>query len=264
MTAKQRIACVFAHPDDETFCVGGMVAKYADAGVSIDLFCATDGDAGKSAGVSVASREELAAIRRRETRAACDILGIDAIEFGDYPDGGLESVEQKKLISDIVAFIRRTQPTVILGFGPEGAPTGHRDHMAMSRATMAAFFLSGLSTAFPDQALTPHSAKRLYFHAWQLPLRDPKLVLESVPATVQIDVREWKPRKEAAFKAHATQQGSANAFYLGALNDDEYLAFGGGVPQPRAMIGDVFEGLQSRDAIARNEVLADESFDRLR
>ena len=56
-----RIGCVFAHPDDETFCVGGIVAKYAAAGVPVDLFCATNGDAGKSASVPVSSREELAA-----------------------------------------------------------------------------------------------------------------------------------------------------------------------------------------------------------
>jgi LmbE family N-acetylglucosaminyl deacetylase len=147
------------------------------------------------------------------------------------------------LIGDIVAFIRRTRPTVILGFGPEGAPTGHRDHMAMSRATMAAFYLSGLATQFVDQELASYTAKRLYFHAWQLPMRDPRLVLESVPASVELDVREWKSRKEAAFKAHSTQQGSANAFYLGALNDAEYLAFGAGDPQPGAMIHDIFDGL---------------------
>jgi LmbE family N-acetylglucosaminyl deacetylase len=243
MTAHTRIACIFAHPDDETFCVGGIVAKYAEAGIPIDLFCATNGDAGKSASVPVSSREELAALRRSELRAACDILGIGEIKLAGYPDGGLETVEPKKLIGDIVAFIRRTQPSVILGFGPEGAPTGHRDHTAMSRATTAAFFLSGLATQFAEQGLAPFSAKRLYFHAWQLPMRDPRLVLESVPATVAIDVRPWKAKKVAAFKAHVTQQGSASAFYDGALNDDEYLAFGAGVPQSRAMIADVFDGL---------------------
>jgi LmbE family N-acetylglucosaminyl deacetylase len=52
-----RIACVFAHPDDETFCVGGTIAKYAAAGIRIDLFCATNGDAGKNSSVPVSSRE---------------------------------------------------------------------------------------------------------------------------------------------------------------------------------------------------------------
>lgn len=236
----KRIALVFAHPDDETFCVGGIVAKYAAAGATIDLFCATNGDAGKSAAVPVSSREELARIRQEETRAACEILGISSIAFAGYGDGELEAANPTQLTGDVVSFVRRTKPDVILGFGPEGAPTGHRDHKAMSRITTAAFFLSGLKTSYPDQGLEPHAASRLFYHAWALPLSDPKLTLESVPFTCAIDVRAYREKKEAAFKAHRTQQGSAHAFYGGALKDVEELAFAAGAPQPHAIIDDLF------------------------
>jgi N-acetylglucosamine malate deacetylase 2 len=240
-----RIACVFAHPDDETFCAGGIVAKYAVAGVPVALFCATNGDAGKTAGVPVSSREELAQIRQQETREAARILGIACVEFGGYGDGTLNTLDPAPLIGDIVAFIRRHQPTVILGFGPEGAPTGHRDHRAMSRATLAAFFLSELRTSYPEQiarGLAPHRAKRLFFHAWYLPLSDPRLTLEPVPPTVGIDVRGMRDRKLEAFRAHRTQQLSYEAFKT-SLVDVERLAFAAGVPQPRPMIDDVFDGL---------------------
>jgi len=237
------VGLVFAHPDDETFCVGGTVAKYAATGVKFDLFCATNGDAGKAAGVPVSSREELAALRRAELRKACDILGIGEIDLAGYPDGGVQQADQNALVGDIVAFIRRTKPLVVIGFGPEGAPTGHRDHRAMFAATTAAFFLAPLQSAYPDQKLEPHAPARLFFHAWDFPLRDPRLKLESVPATCSIDVRDFRDRKEAAFKAHVTQQGSAQAFYDGALVDFERLAFAAGVPQPRPSITDVFDGL---------------------
>lgn len=242
-TRDARIGCIFAHPDDETFCVGGILAKYAAAGVAIDLYCATYGDAGKSAGVPVSSREELAELRRKETYAAAEILGIGSIEFGGYSDGALDTADATRLTSDIVAFIRRTRPTVLIGFGPEGAPTGHRDHRALSRVTTAAFFLSGLRTAFPEQGLAPFAARRLFYHAWEFPLRDPRLTLESVPSTVAIDVREWKTQKDQAFQAHATQQGSADAFYSSALNDVEHLAFAAGAPQPLTPGDDIFDGL---------------------
>ncbi len=241
-----RIACVFAHPDDETFCVGGIVAKYAAAGVPIDLFCATNGDAGKSAGVPVSSREELAEIRRRELRAAASILGIGTIEMPGYRDGELAQADSSRLIGDIVGFIRRTRPTVVLTFGPEGAPTGHSDHRAVSRAATAAFFLAQLATAYPDQQVPPHRPLRLYYQAWTFPFPDPKLKLESVPATVQIDVTPWKGRKDAAFRAHVTQQGSAPVFYSGAFFDVEYLALAAGVAQPAPIIDDVFAGLDVR------------------
>lgn len=243
MSNERRIACIFAHPDDETFCVGGIIAKYASRGAHVDLFCATNGDAGKSASVPVSSREELAELRRNELRTAATILGIDTIELAGHQDGALEQVDPKQLTAEMVAFIRRTRPEVILTFGPEGAPTRHTDHMTISRTATAAYFLSGLHTAFREQGLAPHQAKRLYYHAWEYPLADPKFDVESVPFTAAVDVRDWMPTKDAAFKAHVTQQGSAHAFYSSALKDIEHLALSAGAPQPRAVIDDLFEGL---------------------
>ena len=241
-----RIACVFAHPDDETFCTGGTIAKYAAAGIRTDLFCATNGDAGKNSGAPVSSREELAEIRRRELLEASRILGIDAVDQPGYGDGTLGQLDPTDLIGDIVAFLRRTRPTVVITFGPEGAPTGHRDHRAISRAATAAHFLSGLRTAYPEQAergLEPHRAARLYYHAWHFPHVDPYLKLESVPPTATIEVREWKACKLAAFKAHATQQYAYDLFVRSVLLDTEPFALASGTPQPAAMVDDLFAGL---------------------
>jgi len=242
---SQRIACVFAHPDDETFCVGGIIAKYADAGHRIDLFCATNGDAGKNAGVPVSSRQELAELRKAELAAAARVLGIASVETPGYGDGALGTLDPTPIIGHIVAFIRRHQPDVILTFGPEGAPTGHRDHSAISRATTAAFFLAELATQYPEQiahGLRPHRPARLFYQSWSYPMADPRLNLEPVPPTVVIDVRAWRHRKIAAFQAHATQQLSAKAFES-TLVGEERLAFAAGVPQPRAEITDLFDGL---------------------
>jgi LmbE family N-acetylglucosaminyl deacetylase len=242
-----RIGCIFAHPDDETFCVGGIIAKYASAGAEIDLYCATHGDAGKSASVPVSSREQLAQIRRKELDAAARILGIHSIEIGRYRDGELSQADLSQLVGDIVAFIRRLRPHVLLGFGPEGAPTGHRDHRTLSYATTAAFFLSQLGTAYPEQTLAPYRARRLYYHAWAYPMPDPKLKLEAVPTTALIDVRLWKDRKAAAFEAHATQRGSSHAFYSSALVDVEHLALAAGDAQPAPIVDDLFAGLPPLD-----------------
>jgi LmbE family N-acetylglucosaminyl deacetylase len=241
-----RIACVFAHPDDETFCVGGTIAKYAAAGIRTDLFCATNGDAGKNSSVPVSSREELAEIRKEELREAARILGIESIELPGYGDGTLHQLEPTDLIGDVVSFLRRTRPTVVLGFGPEGAPTGHRDHRAMSRVVTAAFFLSGLRTAYAEQltaGLEPHRAARLFYHAWQFPHRDPRLKLESVPATVIIDNRPWLDRKLAAFLAHKTQQYAYELFKNDVLLDSEFFALAAGTPQPSAIDDELFAGL---------------------
>ncbi len=170
------------------------------------------------------------------------MLGIESVDQAAYGDGTLNQLDPTELIGDMVAFIRRTRPTVIVTFGPEGAPTGHRDHRAVSRAATAAYFLAGLPTQYSEQGLEPHQASRLYYHAWTFPV-DPSLKLESVPTTSEIDVRAWNDRKLAAFKAHATQQYAYDLFVRSVLRDTEPFALASGTPQPRAMTDDLFEGL---------------------
>jgi LmbE family N-acetylglucosaminyl deacetylase len=238
------IACVFAHPDDETFTLGGTIARYSDAGVRCSLFCATDGNAGRSAAVTVSSPAELGALRRKELAAAAKVLGLATVELAGHGDGVLRDVDPDKLVGEIVHFFRRHRPDIVVTFGPEGAPTGHRDHRAISRAATAAFFLAGVLTAYPEQLddLRPHAAARLYYSAWAPPPAGSPLTLHSVPATAAIDVRRFRGRKQAAFLAQPSQRGS-QAFFDQSLTDAEYFALASGAPQPRAIIEDLFEGL---------------------
>ena len=182
-------------------------------------------------------------MRRRELDEAARILGITSVERGGYTDGEIALADAASLIADLVGFIRRRRPTVIFTFGPEGAPTGHADHAALSRVATSAFFLAQLATSHSDQNLAPHRTARLFYHAWDFPLAEKRLRLESVPGTARIDVRAWKDRKAAAFAAHATQQGSGGVFYSSAFHDVEVLAFAAGVPQPAPIVDDVFAGL---------------------
>jgi LmbE family N-acetylglucosaminyl deacetylase len=188
----------------------------------------------------------LAAIRREEARAASDILGIASIEFAGYGDGALQQLDPAVLTGSIVAFIRRHRPTIVLTFGPEGAPTGHRDHRAISRAATAAFFLAELRTAYPEhieRGLAPHRASRLFYHAWQYPHKNPSLKLESVPPTARVDATSCRQRKLDAFMAHATQRYAYDLFVTDVLLDAEFFAFAAGTPQPRPAIDDLFDGL---------------------
>jgi LmbE family N-acetylglucosaminyl deacetylase len=240
------LTCIYAHPDDETFSGGGTYAKYAKAGVRITLFCATDGDAGKTSGLKVASKEELGAIRRNELNAAARILGVQAVELTGYPDGGLRAMDQEELIGRIVRHIRRERPQVVVTFGPEGAPNTHPDHRVISRAATAAFFLSANRTVYAEQlreGLEPHASARLFYVAWPRP--DPGAVLrtESMPATARIDVRNFREQELAAWHAHVSQQALQHRFDETAATDEEYFAFAAGMPQPAPLVDDLFAGL---------------------
>lgn len=236
------LAAVFAHPDDETFAVGGTLARYHAMGVRWDLYCATDGDAGRSSGIPVSSRAELATLRRNELRLAARHLGAGEIACAGHPDGALGGVDTDLLVGEIVRFLRAVRADVVVTFGPEGAPTGHRDHKVISRAATAAFFLSGLRTAYPD-AGAPHAARRLYYVTWDPPGPGAELQLEGLPATARLDVRDWHDAKREAFHFHATQRQHEPRFVELGLTDEELFALASGVPQPRAVVADLFEGL---------------------
>ena len=240
-----RLGCVFAHPDDETFTAGGTIARLAATGNHIDLFCATDGDAGRSSGVPVSSRAELAALRRAELTAAASILGITSVSTAGHGDGVLKEVDPDRLIGEIVLFLRQHRPEVVVTFGPEGAPTQHRDHRAISRAATAAFFLAGLATEYADQIgeADPHTPSRLYYTAWDPPEPGSELMALSQPVTCRVPVLAYLDLKREAFLAHATQRQHQRRFEELTMLPEERFAFAAGVPQPRPVTESLFEGL---------------------
>lgn len=75
---------ILAHPDDESFSVGGTLAKFATHGVRVILICATR----REAGVSGMKPEDAGEIREGELREAAKHLGIE-VYLLDYRDGGL-------------------------------------------------------------------------------------------------------------------------------------------------------------------------------
>jgi LmbE family N-acetylglucosaminyl deacetylase len=226
------LAAIFAHPDDETFSIGGTVARAADAGIACHLFCATDGDAGRASGVAVGSRAELGERRRRELREAARVLGFASVHPAGYPDGALGAVAADELIGEVVRFLRRHRPSVVVTFGPEGGPNTHRDHRAISRAATAAYHLAGLATAYPEQlresGLGTHRPSRLYYVSWDPPAPDAEHPALAVPATTRVDVAAWLDRKRAAFEAHVTQHTLRDRFEQLGLTPHEAFALAAG------------------------------------
>ena len=240
------LAAIFAHPDDETFAVGGTLARHAGGGGRSLLYCATDGDAGKSSGIAVSSREALGRLRRAELEAAARVLGIGEVRLGGHPDGALAGADQEALIGEIVALLRAARPGVVVTFGPEGAPTGHRDHGAISRAATAAFFLAALPSAYPEQGaagLAPFAPSRLYYVTFEPPMPEGLRHPHGLPVTARLAVAPFDAVRREAFEAHRTQHQWRDRFEEAAMKPEEQFFLVAGVPQPRAVVEDLFEGL---------------------
>jgi LmbE family N-acetylglucosaminyl deacetylase len=240
------LTCIFAHPDDETFVTGATLARYAAAKIPCALYCATDGDAGRSSGIPVASPRELGALRRNELGTAARLLGVSQLAFGGHGDGTLATADPEPLLRDIVRFIRQTRPSIVVTFGPEGAPTGHRDHRAISRLATAAFHLAALPTEYAedlDADVQPHAARRLYYTTWQVPAPGDEFPRHGLPVTASVDARPHNAVKMAAFMAHVSQRDHLQRFHHLAWLDAEHFSLAAGVPQPRALTDDLFAGL---------------------
>jgi len=132
----QRLLGLFAHPDDETFCSGGTLARYTAAGATARVVSFTRGQAGQIRDANVATRRTLGAVRETELMLACARLGVQEAVCLDFQDGGLSSVNREHLVADILREIVAFRPTTIFTFGPDGG-YGHPDHVALSAAVTA-------------------------------------------------------------------------------------------------------------------------------
>lgn len=135
----RRVACVLAHPDDDTYGVSGSLASIAGDDVEVTLVMTTSGDAGQIADPILATRETLGTVREAEDRASWAALGLEPeIHFLRYPDGGVADVAQESLVAVYLDLLQRAAPDVVVTFGPDGI-TGHADHVAVGAAATAAF-----------------------------------------------------------------------------------------------------------------------------
>jgi len=201
-----RMMCITAHPDDEAGGFGGSLLLYRDRGVETSVVCLTPGQAASNRG-GARSDHELAAMRRKEFTAACEILRVSRGIVLDYPDGQLHRQDMYKLVHDLALQIREFRPHIVLTFGPEGGVTGHMDHSMTSVFTTLAYHWAGRNNRYPDQlkdGIQPHRVQKLYYGTTNFTLPDCPVISLS-PATANIDVGKYVETKIRAFRAHTSQ-----------------------------------------------------------
>jgi LmbE family N-acetylglucosaminyl deacetylase len=231
----RRLLCVTAHPDDEAGAFGGSLLLYHERGVETSVLCLTAGTAARNRGTAQ-TNEELAALRRVEFAASCELLGVTRGEVLDYPDGGLDRANLYAAVADVVLRIRRWRPQVVLTFGPDGGLTGHIDHAMAGVFSTLAFEWAGRTDRYPEQlsdGLMPHRAQKLYYHAADFTLPDRQPIAEpTVTARIEIGGHRFE-KKVAAFRQHTTQAplfervrknlgqggGSVEMFHLAAASE---------------------------------------------
>jgi LmbE family N-acetylglucosaminyl deacetylase len=202
---QQKVAVVVvAHPDDAEFGAAGTVATWVSEGWEIHYVICTDasgGGADDATDVGAEARKVISDIRKREQRAACDVLGVKDVVFLDYPDGRLEpSFELRR---DLVRIFRQYRPSRVLCQSPERTWTPvyaigryHPDHLAAGQATISAVYPATQNGwDFPEllkEGFLPHKIKEVYFMGAPNP-------------NSAVDITEHWEQKVAALRAHTSQ-----------------------------------------------------------
>jgi N-acetylglucosamine malate deacetylase 2 len=192
---NRTLAAVLAHPDDESFAIGGTLARYASEGQRVHLIVATLGEAGMPG----TSAGEAARIRAAELRRACRELGVAQIMHLAFHDGRLALVPEELGHARLEVALRQAAPDIVVTFGPDGI-SGHPDHVTISRWTTA---------VFDKLSREPGGPRRLYYIAPSEATQQGCGVPPSAEAVggpvAFIDVGPYLEHKVRAAQQHASQ-----------------------------------------------------------
>lgn len=125
------------HPDDPEYGVAAAVAKWTSQGKHVHYALACRGEVG----IPGIPPGECGPLREREQRTSAAIVGVDDVQFWDFPDSQIFNTPQ--LRAKIAETITQLAPDVVITLysGPEwepGAPN-QRDHIEFSKAVAEAY-----------------------------------------------------------------------------------------------------------------------------
>jgi LmbE family N-acetylglucosaminyl deacetylase len=143
LAALGDVLAIWAHPDDETYLTGGLLAGLRDVGTRVVCVTATRGEAADPA-AGPGERAALAALRTEELDAALDLLGVVEHHWLDYPDGGCADLDPTAPVAQLVTLLEEVRPGTVVTFGPDGF-TGHPDHRTVSAWTDLALSRAGVT-----------------------------------------------------------------------------------------------------------------------
>lgn len=216
----QTVFAVFAHPDDESLCCGGTLARLAAAGMKVVVISASHGERGGQAGP--VRDDRLGQVRAREIRAAAEALGVSGLVICDHPDGDLQWSDVGVFHAELAAMMRHHRPAAVITFGEDGL-YWHVDHIGVHERTTTA--VKSLGADAPPlyyvtmaRGVMPQIVASAKARGWTPPpkgfwsLVPEAFGIAAVPPSIILDVSNWVPQKMAAILCHRSQLGEHHPF----------------------------------------------------
>jgi len=201
----ERLLVTVAHPDDETFGCGSLLAHASSRGIETVVACATRGELGEIAPGVDAEPATLGDVREAELRAAARELGVARVELlgfgdsgmvGELPPGSLAAADVEDVAATVVALIDDVRPDMVVTL--DGSD-GHRDHAAIRDGTLAALRQSTWRPARTYLWCLPRTLLQRYTGS------DVAIGTPDDDITTVIDTTELLDRRWRAIRMHASQ-----------------------------------------------------------
>lgn len=248
--SNHRLLICYAHPDDESFGLGGLISKYVAEGIDVYLICATDGAVGSLHGEFDDNGQSMREIRLAELACANEVLQFKHVFQFDYRDSGMMGSEDNKnpdslwanwqtkpeeVTRQVVEVMREIQPQVVITFNEYGG-YGHPDHIAIQQATVQAMRYANDASYTVNGNLPPYAPQKLYYSSiarlsirlgilrTRLQGKDPrklgrnqdidmiKILENAIEPTTMVDIREYFEAWAEASACHVSQGGGRSSF----------------------------------------------------
>jgi LmbE family N-acetylglucosaminyl deacetylase len=127
----KNILVVASHPDDEVLGCGGTLYNLRKKGAKISCLFLSDGESSRKH----PKINKLISERRKQAIKAGKILGINKINFGNFPDNSMDTVPILKIIQFIEKTIKEVRPDAIFTHFESDL---NIDHQITSKAVITA------------------------------------------------------------------------------------------------------------------------------
>ncbi|MBW1849521.1 MAG: PIG-L family deacetylase, partial [Deltaproteobacteria bacterium] len=147
--------------DLSIFCAGTL-ARWAEEGHNIYALCCTNGEVGTLR--RDLTKEQVAATREKELKAANEIIGVKETIILDYPDAGF--INGPELRKKLVYFVRKLKANRVVTFDPWVAYEVHPDHVIVGRMAAEAAAFAAFPLLYTDQiknGVDPYECSEVWF-----------------------------------------------------------------------------------------------------
>lgn len=179
------------HPDDIEIGCGASVAKLAREGKQITFLVLTDGRYGDGFSGGIKG-DELVALRKQESLASAERLGVSDIRFLDLCDGGFYDYEDMK--KGIAVTVGECRPDLIFAPDPNTGRECHIDHLNAGRAASHVAYLAPYPGIMERAGASAADVKGIAYYMTAKPNR-----------YVRVTKEMFELQNEALFGCHVSQ-----------------------------------------------------------